>query len=163
LKKQNIDSMLESEQRMSTNMCTCGELRKAARAVTMLYDDAVKSTGLLSTQFTVLHVIYKSDAIRISDLAARLGMDRTTLTRNLAILEREGLIKISEGKDHRTRNVTATQKGRGAVTRAIPLWNEVQDKVKQKMGESSWQGLMQSLGEFVNVTAELTNQNDRNV
>jgi DNA-binding MarR family transcriptional regulator len=56
-------------------------------------------------------------------------MDRTTLTRNLAILEREGLIKISEGKDHRTRNVTATQKGRDAVTRAIPLWNEVQDKV----------------------------------
>src|SRR5215831_3530692 len=85
MKKQNIDSMLE--QRMSAGMCTCGELRKAARAVTMLYDDAVKSTGLLSTHFTVLHVIYKSDAIRISDLAARLGMDRTTLTRNLAILE----------------------------------------------------------------------------
>jgi DNA-binding MarR family transcriptional regulator len=44
---------------------------------------------------------YKSDSIRISDLAARLGMDRTTLTRNLAILEREGFINISEGKDHR--------------------------------------------------------------
>jgi hypothetical protein len=73
------------------------------------------------------------------------------------------LIKISEGKDHRTRNVTATQKGRGAIIRAIPLWNEVQDKVKQKMGESSWQGLMQSLGEFVNITDELTNQNERNV
>ena len=68
-----------------------------------------------------------------------MGTDRTTLTRNLAILEREGLIKISEGTDHRTRNVTATQKGRGAIARAIPLWNEVQRKVKQKMGESSWQ------------------------
>jgi DNA-binding MarR family transcriptional regulator len=162
LKKQNIDSMLESLQRMSADTCTCGTMRKAARAITLLYDNAFKSTGILSTQFTVLHAIYKSDAIRISDLAARLGMDRTT-PRNLAILEREGLIKISEGKDQRTRNVTATQKGRGAVTRAIPLWNEVQDKVKQKMGESSWQGLMQSLGEFVNVTDELTNQNERNV
>ena len=87
------------------------------------------SSGLLSTQFNVLHVIYKSDSIRISDLAARLEMGRTTLTRNLAILEREG-------KDHRTRNLTATQKGHRAVTRAIPLWNEVQDKVKQKMGET---------------------------
>jgi DNA-binding MarR family transcriptional regulator len=58
--------------------------------------------------------MYKNDAIRISDLAARLGMDRTTLTRNLAILEREGF-KISEGKDHRTRNVTATQKGHRAA------------------------------------------------
>src|SRR5215467_11958175 len=153
--------MLELEQRISADTCTCGTLRKAARAITILYDNAFQSSGLLSTQFNVLHVIYKSDSIRISDLAARLGMDRTTLTRNLAILEREGFIKISEGKDHRTRNVTATQKGRGAVTRV--LWNEVQDKVKQKMGERSWQGLMQSLGEFVNVTAELTNQNDGNV
>jgi DNA-binding MarR family transcriptional regulator len=155
--------MSELEQKMSADTCTCGTLRKAARAITLLYDNAFKSSGLLSTQFNVLHVIYKSDSIRISDLAAKLGMDRTTLTRNLAILEREGFIKILEGKDHRTRNVTATQKGRGAVTRAIPLWNEVQDRVKQKMGENSWQGLMQSLGEFVNVTAELTNQNDRNV
>ena len=120
----------------------------------------MRSSGLLSTQFNVLHVIYKSDSIRISDLAARLGMDRTTLTRNLAILEREGLIKISEGTDHRTRNVTATQKGRGAIARAIPLWNEVQHKVKQKMGESSWQGLMQSLGEFLKVTDQLTNQDE---
>jgi DNA-binding MarR family transcriptional regulator len=159
LKKQNIDSMLE--QRTSADMCTCGELRKAARAVTMLYDNAVKSSGLQSTQFSLLHVISKSDSIRISELAAKMGTDRTTLTRNLAILERDGLIKVSEGTDHRTRIVTATQKGRGAVVRAIPLWNEVQHKVKQKMGESSWQGLMRSLSEFLKVTDQLTDQDDK--
>jgi DNA-binding MarR family transcriptional regulator len=159
LKKQNIDSMLE--QRTSADMCTCGELRKAARAVTMLYDNAVKSSGLQSTQFSLLHVISKSDSIRISELAATMGTDRTTLTRNLAILERDGLIKVSEGTDHRTRIVTATQKGRGAVVRAIPLWNEVQHKVKQKMGESSWQGLMRSLSEFLKVTDQLTDQDDK--
>jgi len=103
------------EERMSADICTCGELRKAARAVTMLYDNAVKSSGLQSTQFSLLQVISKSDSIRISDLAAKMGTDRTTLTRNLAILAREGLIKISEGTDHRTRNVTATQKGRGSL------------------------------------------------
>jgi DNA-binding MarR family transcriptional regulator len=146
------------EQRTSADMCTCGELRKAARAVTMLYDNAVKSSGLQSTQFSLLHVISKNDTIRISELAAKMGTDRTTLTRNLAILERDGLIKVSEGTDHRTRIVTATQKGRGAVVRAIPLWNEVQHKVKQKMGESSWQGLMRSLSEFLNVTDQLTDQ-----
>jgi DNA-binding MarR family transcriptional regulator len=151
------------EQNLSADMCTCGELRKAARAVTMLYDNAVKSSGLQSAQFGLLRVISKTDSIRISDLAAKMGTDRTTLTRNLAILEREGLIKISEGPDHRTRNVSATQKGRGAIVRAIPLWNEVQYKVKQKMGESSWQGLMQSLGEFLKVTDQLTNQDNGNV
>ena len=149
------------EQRTSADMCTCGELRKSARAVTMLYDNAVKSSGLQSTQFSLLRVISKSDSIRISELAAKMGTDRTTLTRNLAILERDGLIKVSEGTDHRTRIVTATQKGRGAVVRAIPLWNEVQHKVKQKMGESSWQGLMRSLSEFLKVTDQLTDQDDK--
>ena len=148
---------------MSADTCTCGELRRAARAITLIYDNAFKSSGLLSTQFGVLHVIYNLDSIRISDLADKLGMDRTTLTRNLSVLEREAFIKISEGKDHRTRNVTATQKGLNAVAKAIPLWNEAQRKVKQKMGESSWHELMQNLGGFLKVSDQLTNQNDRNV
>ena len=76
---------------------------------------------------------------------------------------REGFIKISQGIDHRTRFVAATQKGRSAVARATPLWNEVQLKVRQKMGESSWHELMQNLGGFLKVTDQLTNQNDRNV
>jgi len=112
-----------------SDICTCGELRKAARAVTMLYDNAVKSSGL-HTQFSLLQVISKSDSIRISDLAAKMVTDRTTLTRNLAILAREGVIKISEGSDHRTRNVTATQKGRGSIARAIHHWNESKKWVK---------------------------------
>jgi DNA-binding MarR family transcriptional regulator len=161
LKKQNIDIMLE--QGMSTDKCTCGELRKAARAITLLYDNAFKSSGLLSTQFGALQVIDNIDSVRTSDLADKLGMDRTTLTRNLSVLERRGFIKISQGKDHRTRIVTATQKGRSTVAKAIPLWNEAQRKVKQKMGESSWQGLMQSLDGFLKVTDQLTNQDDRNV
>ena len=151
------------EQGISPDTCTCGELRKAARAITLLYDNAFKSSGLLSTQFGVLHVIYNIESVRISDLADKLGMDRTTLTRNLSVLEREGFIKISEGKDHRTRNVTATQKGRNAVAKAIPLWNEAQRKVKQKMGESSWRELMRNFGGFLKVTDQLTNQKDRNV
>ena len=143
---------------MSADTCTCSELRKAARAITLLYDNAFKSSGLLSTQFGVLQIIYNIDSIRISDLAGKLGMDRTTLTRNLSVLERHGFIKISQGKDHRTRIVTATQKGRSAVSKAILLWNEVQHKVKQKMGESSWRELMRNLSELLKVTDQLTNQ-----
>jgi DNA-binding MarR family transcriptional regulator len=157
LKDQNINTILE--QAMSADSCTCGELRKAARAITLLYDNAFKSSGLLSTQLNVLRVIYKSDSIRISDLAEELGMDRTTLTRNLSVLEEQGFIKISPGKDHRTRIVTATQKGRSAVAKAIPLWNEVQRKVKQQMGENSWRELMQNLGHFVTVADKLIDQN----
>jgi DNA-binding MarR family transcriptional regulator len=153
LKEQNIDAIME--QVMSTDACTCGKLREAARAVTLLYDNAFKSSGLLSTQLGVLRTIYNSDSITISELAGQLGMDRTTLTRNLSVLDRQGLIKISSGKDQRTRIVTITSKGRTSITKAIPLWNEVQLKVKEKMGENSWHELMQNLGQFLRVTHQL--------
>jgi DNA-binding MarR family transcriptional regulator len=145
---------------MSAGICTCGELRKAARAITLLYDNAFKSSGLLSTQFNVLQAIYNIDSIRISDLANKLGMDRTTLTRNLSVLERQGFIKISQGKDHRARIVTTTQKGRNSVTKTISLWNEVQHKVKDQMGESSWRELMQNLGQLLRVTDQLITHNN---
>jgi DNA-binding MarR family transcriptional regulator len=145
---------------MSAGTCTCGELRKAARTITLLYDNAFKSSGLLSTQFNVLQAIYNIDSMRISDLANKLGMDRTTLTRNLSVLGRQGFIEISKGKDHRTRFVTATQKGRSAVSKTILLWNEVQHKVKQEMGEKSWRELMQNLGQLQKVTDQLVAHNN---
>ena len=140
---------------MSADSCTCGELRKAARAITLLYDNAFKASGLLSTQLGVLDVIGSNDSIRISDLAKQQGLDRTTLTRNLSVLERQCFIKISSGKDHRTRIVTATQKGRSAVAKALPLWIEVQRKVKQQMGEDVWHNLIQNLSQFVKVADQL--------
>lgn len=140
---------------MSTDSCTCSELRRAARAVTLLYDNAFRSSGLLSTQLGVLHVIYKSDSIRISHLAKELGMDRTTLTRNLSVLQRQGFIKISSGKDNRTRIVTITNKGRTTIAKAISLWNDVQNKVKEQMGETLWNELMVNLSQFVKVADQL--------
>jgi DNA-binding MarR family transcriptional regulator len=86
-------------------------------------------------------------------------MDRTTLTRNLSVLEREGYIRISTGSDHRTRIVEITNKGRNAVARAIPLWNDVQRTVKQQMGENSWRELMQNLNHFVRVADQLNDNN----
>ena len=87
MKERNTNAILE--QGMSGGSCTCGELRKAARAITLLYDNAFKSSGLLSTQLVVLDAICNNDSISISDLAKQQqGLDRTTLTRNLSVLER---------------------------------------------------------------------------
>ena len=122
------------DQEMFEDSCTCGKLREAARAVTLLYDNAFKSSGLLSTQLGALHVIHDSTSITITKLAARLGMDRTTITRNLSVLERQGLVKISSGSDQRTRNVTITPRGRTYVAKAVPLWTEIQNKVREQMG-----------------------------
>lgn len=156
MKKQDID--IVHEPGISIGTCTCAELRKAARAVTLLYDNAFKSTGLLSTQLSVLRIISKSDSLKVSQLAEELGMDRTTLTRNLSVLERQGFIKISPGKDHRTRIVTITSSGSTSITKTIPLWNEVQRNVKKQMGENAWREMMQSLSQFVKVTDQLNGQ-----
>ena len=158
MKKQNTDVVLQQGNRSSVDICTCGELRKAARAITLLYDNAFKSSGLLSTQFGVLQVLCDIDSIQISDLAGKLGMDRTTLTRNLSVLERDGFIKISQGKDHRTRNVTATQKAHVAVSKTNLIWSEIQCKVKQKLGENLWRELMHNLTELLKVTDQLTDE-----
>ena len=153
LKKQDLNTILK--QGMSVDACTCGELRRAARAVTLLYDKAFESSGLLSTQLGVLHTIYNSASITISQLAGELDMDRTTLTRNLSVLERQELINISSGKDHRTRIITITSKGTNSMANAIPLWNEIQRKVKQQMGEKAWHELIQSLSHFVKIAERL--------
>lgn len=157
MKERNMNMILKDG--MSGEACTCGELRKAARAITLLYDNAFKSSGLLSTQLNVLDVICKTESIRITELAEKQGMDRTTLTRNLSVLEKQGYIKISSGNDQRTRIVKATHKGHSAVAKAIPLWNDVQCKVKQEMGENSWHELMQSLSHFVRVANQLNDKN----
>ena len=156
LKEQNINVILKEG--MLGETCTCGELRKAARAITLLYDNAFKSSGLLSTQLGVLDVICNTESIRITELAEKQGMDRTTLTRNLSVLVKQGYVKITSGNDQRTRIVTATHKGRSAVAKAIPLWNDVQFKVKQEMGENSWHDLMQNLSHFVRVANQLNDK-----
>jgi DNA-binding MarR family transcriptional regulator len=158
LKGQKVTSVTSQE--MFEDSCTCGKLREAARAVTLLYDNAFKSSGLLSTQLGALHVINDSTSITISKLAARLGTDRTTITRNLSVLERQGLVKISSGKDQRTRNATITLKGRNYIAKAVPLWNDVQNKVREQMGESSWMELMKNLNQFLKATTNLNNQNN---
>ena len=153
MKKQDFNTILK--QGMSVDACTCGELRRAARAVTLLYDKAFESSGLLSTQLGALHTIYNSASITISKLAGELDMDRTTLTRNLSVLERQGLINISSGKDHRTRIITITSKGTNSIANASPLWNEIQRKVKQEMGEKAWHELIQSLSQFMKIAERL--------
>lgn len=134
--------------------CTCSELRKAARAITQLYDSAVEPSGLLITQLAVLRTIANSGSETISHLAEKLEMDRTTLTRNLSPLEKKGLIKIHAGKDQRTRLVEITTKGRQAAEKAIPRWEEIQLQVIDQLGEARWRMLMDELSEVVRISRE---------
>jgi DNA-binding MarR family transcriptional regulator len=134
--------------------CACFNLRKAARAVTQLYDKALRSTGLRTTQFTLLVGISMLGTVTVTRLAQIGVMDRTTLTRNLKPLERKGLIQITPGKDQRTRVVTITDEGQKALVQALPLWKKAQVGVVKRLGQERWNSLRTDLGEVVSLASK---------
>ena len=114
--------------------CACFNLRKAARAVTQLYDDALRPTGLRSTQFSMLVLLRLMGAVSITKLAEEAVTDRTTLTRNLDLLQRDGLVRIRPGEDARVREVELTRAGVAKLEEAFPRWQEAQRLVARELG-----------------------------
>ena len=125
--------------------CTCFALRKAARAVTQRYDEALKPRGLRATQFSVLSMLASRGPIGMTELATALVTDRTTLTRNLKPLIARGFVETAQGPDRRRRAIALTTRGRDALAEAMPLWRAVQAATVDGLGGGPWAGLMQGL------------------
>jgi DNA-binding MarR family transcriptional regulator len=115
--------------------CLCQASRSAARGVTSVFDRHLRPHGLRVTQFTILANLILRGATPVTALAEALGMDRTTLTRNLALLEHKGWIETrNDENDARTHLVSATAKGRAAANDALPAWREAQNTVAAMLG-----------------------------
>ena len=125
------------ESRQEVGHCSCGVLRRAARRVTQSYDKALKPAGLRLTQYVVLSHLSAHQGLSITELAERLAMDRTTLTRNLRPMEREGWIERMAGADNRRRAVRVTASGRALFEQAFPLWQEAERGFRRKVGRDT--------------------------
>ncbi|MGL4882064.1 MAG: MarR family winged helix-turn-helix transcriptional regulator [Waterburya sp.] len=125
--------------------CACFNLRKASRVITQHFDEILKPSGLLITQFTILVAVKIAQSATINELAEGLGMDRTTLTRNLKPLEREGWLKSEPGQDQRTRVVSLTTDGDVILAKALPLWRQAQNSVEETLGQQRWNILLSHL------------------
>ena len=107
--------------------CHCLALRRASRAVTQHYESAFRGAGLRATQFTVLSALAVAGPLTVSRLARILGMERTTLTRNLRPLESKGWVEVAhDADDQRLRRVTLTPLGLATATGALPAWRKAQ-------------------------------------
>jgi len=126
----------------SAPACVCGRLRRAARALTQLYDDTMAPAGLRITQFSLLGTLARNGPQRISELAALALLDRTALSRNLEPLAAEGLVRIAAGRDARTREVSLTRAGEAALARATPYWRRAQVLVARQMGQQNIDALV---------------------
>lgn len=119
----------------TSSACACSRLRRATRALTQLYDDALAPSGLRVTQFALLRTLSRQQTMTISALAAKMLLDRTALSRNLDPLAERGLVEVVPGSDLRTRYVTMTAAGKRALDAAEPHWTDAQREVSRRIGK----------------------------
>ena len=118
--------------------CVCNTLRMATRAVTQLYDDTLRPSGLRASQFSILATIAGPGEANLKQLEQTLAIDQTTLTRNLGLLARDGMLERAPHPDGRVKAMRLTTKGRRALAVARPLWARAQNKVLRELGTTAW-------------------------
>ena len=116
--------------------CFALQARKTANLLARVYNGALEPLGLEISQFSTLSAVALERSDSITELAGALGVERSTLTRNLKVLERHGLIVRSEHQGRRS-TYRLTSKGRRMLLRALPLWNEVQARLSAALSNSS--------------------------
>ncbi len=121
--------------------CMCASFRRSSRALTQLYEEALRPTGLRATQFTILQALSLAGEVSQGRLAQILAIDSTTLTRTLAIMTRHGWIAKLRGGDRRQRRLRLSPAGKRQLNRALPHWEKVQTQLRRKLGPRRWDAL----------------------
>src|SRR5581483_9747487 len=129
--------------------CLSASFRRAARALTQHYEAALRPLGLRGTQFTLLQALSRTGEVSQGRLGEILAIDSTTLTRTLAIMEREGWIASRSGQDRRERLLSLSKAGMAEYKRALPHWEKVQQELREQFGERRW-------NELFNLTDQVT-------
>lgn len=142
-----------SNQTLPEFPCLCGNLRRAARALTQIYEKQLRPLGLRSTQLTILQVLARTREINQSRLGEILAMDSTSLTRTLAVMLREGWLTERRGEDRRERWINISRAGEKKLNTALPAWEQTQARLHREIGAQSWNDLMQLTGQLTHIAA----------
>jgi len=129
----------------AARFCLGFGVRKAARALSQHYDAALAPAGLKGTQFSLLNAVHLVKEGGIQQLSEVLGMDRTTLTRNLGPLTKQGLLEIHPGFDRRERRVELTDAGRAKLKEVLPLWQQAHARLQVGLGVERSRHLLDEL------------------
>jgi len=116
--------------------CVCFNLRKSARAITQVYDGMFRSLGLRVSQLSILNSLNMIGSLTVLELAEAIATDRTTITRNMKPLIRDGYIKAQTGSDRRTKEIAITEKGKAIAQKAMSIWEKYNAKITKKIGKS---------------------------
>ena len=130
-------------------------VRRASRALTQRYEEALRPLGLRATQFTILQVLSLAGEVPQGRLGEMLVMDSTSLTRTLAIMQREGWVADRAGEDRRQRWLRLAKAGQAQLNRALPVWEKVQSELRRELGEKRWKELFQLTTQLTDISARI--------
>lgn len=121
--------------------CYCTGLRTATRKVAALYDAALGSTGINIAQFALLRNIARRQPVSLTELGRALALDRSTMGRNIRVVEKLGLVTTERGEDQRESMVSLSGHGTAVLHEAEPLWQECQIDISRRIGPERLQAL----------------------
>jgi DNA-binding MarR family transcriptional regulator len=130
-------------------------VRRASRALTQRYEEALRPLGVRATQFTILQVLSLAGEVPQGRLGEMLAMDSTSLTRTLAIMQREGWVADRAGEDRRQRWLRLAKAGQAQLNRALPVWEKVQSQLRRELGEKRWKDLFQLTTQLTDISARI--------
>lgn len=134
---------------MMSENCIDFNLRKVTRTVNQFYDSKIRKSGVTVTQHTLLTIIKMTQPITITKLSDIAVMDRTTLARNLKLLEKKCLVKINPGQDRRKRLIGLTEAGQNTLKKSFPLWKNAQTELLDGFGSNNWDDVKKNLSSLI--------------
>lgn len=133
------------------SICYCTNLRRSANAISDFYDDELKQTGLTIAQYYLLINLQRLTRANITHWADAVGLDRSTMVRNIKLLKNRSLIKMTEGHG---KTFMLSQTGEESLQKAIPFWNTAQEKIKAILGEEDAEALLRINDKLQNMKME---------
>ena len=131
----------------SVENCTCFNVRRVSRAITQFFDAGVRQHGIRPTQTPILRALQAKNGWSMAELSEWLGLERTTLLRNLRPLRRDGLVRTRGGGSGGQVELEITEKGRKILAKVLPAWRSAQDKVVATLGQERWSAIIRDLEE----------------
>ncbi len=135
--------------------CACANLRRAARLVTQLYSDSMGGT-LEPAQYSLLSALHRAPGLSQTQLGRVLGLDKTTLSRNFKVLQKNGWVEVvPAARDKRARGYGLTKDGREIHEAALPGWATAQDRLRTALPDGEWERLFDVLNRVTSAAVAL--------
>ena len=134
MSSKNSTAVAEAAETISAN-CLAARIRLLHRTVTSIFDEALRPLSLTDAQLTILVMVANRGPVSPGAVARHLNMEKSTISRNVARMDKNGWLTVSDGQSGREHKLTLTPKGKALLVKAFPLWNVAQTRAKAVLGQ----------------------------